>query len=103
MLLVSFIETPWKLVPERLQKIIFVEPDEVDLKFFFADSQLYFFGYYDAPTVEGTNKRIRAAFHFKGNDVVIGYHNRAYVQIMRRNGRDHKTPAFRENDRPIAA
>ena len=96
---------PGEFAAQCLQEIVFVQPDEVDAKSLFPDSQLHFFCHDLTPAVECAEKTVRTSFEFKGDDGIVGHHNRPDVQVMRLRGHggDDETAVIRKDHRTVAA
>src|ERR1700760_4287136 len=84
------IQPPGKLSPQGLQEIIFVQPDQAQGKCLLPDGELYLFIHNFFPGIQHTNKTFRTPLYLEGDNIIIRYDDRAYVEIMRRHRSNDK-------------
>ena len=66
-----------------LQEAVFAEPQQVDRKILFPDSQGHIFAHDFSPRIKRAYNIFRPAFHFEGNNMIVGNNDGSHVQVVR--------------------
>ena len=101
--LISGIDAPGQLLAHGAHKAHIAQLNEIDRKIAFADCQLMVGSDRLEARVERTEKIICAALDIEGDHRVVGYDDRADIEVVRSDWRDDKIARIWENDRTAAA